>query len=95
LKKVQSLYETPLRFPNEIDLHSEGEDVIPNKQCTRCDCNGNQNTGFVFPMTTLTGKILEIGRWINSAKWGALGEYSLLPISRRGAQEMKAQDGKG
>ena len=31
LKKVQHLHETPLRFSHEIDLHSEGKDVIPNK----------------------------------------------------------------
>ena len=42
LKKVQRLHKTPLRFPNEIDLHAEGNDVIPNKQRTRCDCGENQ-----------------------------------------------------
>jgi hypothetical protein len=44
LKKVQRLHETPLRFPNEINLHAESNDVIPNKQRTGCDCGENQRS---------------------------------------------------
>jgi hypothetical protein len=36
---------------------------------------------FIFPITGLTGEILAIGHRISSAKWGALGEHSLPPIS--------------
>ena len=39
LNQIQPLHETPLWSPNEIDLHSEGNDVIPNEQRARCDCS--------------------------------------------------------
>jgi len=38
LKEVQPLYEIPLWFPHEIDLHSEGEHVVPKEQHTHHDC---------------------------------------------------------
>jgi hypothetical protein len=42
LKEVQPLHEIPLRFPNQIDLHADGKDAIPNKHCRRRDCGENE-----------------------------------------------------
>jgi hypothetical protein len=42
LKQVQSLQEIPLGCPNQIGLHSEGKDVIPNEYRTRRDCGENE-----------------------------------------------------
>jgi len=39
LNQIYPRHETPLWSPNEIDLHSEGNDIIPNKHCTSCDCS--------------------------------------------------------
>ena len=42
MKEVQPLYEIPLGFPNQIDLHSEGEDVVPDKHRRRHDYGKNE-----------------------------------------------------
>ena len=38
LEEVQPFHESPLWFPNEIDLHPKGKDVVPNKHRRRDDC---------------------------------------------------------
>ena len=43
LEEVQALHKIPLPFPNQIDLHSEGKDVVPNKNRRGRDCGGNKN----------------------------------------------------
>jgi hypothetical protein len=48
LKKVQPLHQSPLGFPDQIDLHSEGKNVVPNKHRRGRDCGGNKNSYFNF-----------------------------------------------
>jgi len=41
LKKVQRLHESPSRFPDQIDLHVERKDVVPNIYCRGNHCGKN------------------------------------------------------
>ena len=64
LKEVQPLHEIPLCLPNEIDLHPEGKDVVPNEHRRRHDCRESQKTSISPPMAELTFNILAGGRTI-------------------------------
>lgn len=61
LKEVKPLHEVPLWFPDEIDFHSEGEDVVPNEHHTCHDCPECQDSTIDSLITDLTLKILPGG----------------------------------
>ena len=52
LKEVQAFHETPLRFPDEINLHTEHKDVVPTihrtvhdwRELERLNCSPNGGT---------------------------------------------------
>ena len=52
LKEVQAFHETPLRFPDEINLHTEHKDVVPTihrtvhdwRELERFNCSPNGGT---------------------------------------------------
>jgi len=50
LKEIKPLHKVPLRFPNQINLHAKGKDVIPNKYSSRCNCDKDQRCPIVPPM---------------------------------------------
>ena len=64
LEEVQPLHEVPLWFPHEIDLHSEGKDVVPKEHHTPNDCRESQKSSIPSRIANLTFKILQVGSQI-------------------------------
>ena len=58
LKQVQPFHETPLRLPDQIYLHAEHKDVVPNIYRRGDDCGKNQKDSIASPRAELTVEIL-------------------------------------
>ena len=61
LKEVQPLHEIPLWFPNELNLHFEGKDAVPQEHRTRYDYRESQESSISSLIAALTFKILPVG----------------------------------
>jgi len=87
LKEVQPLHEIPLWFPYEVDLHSEGKEVVPKVHHTRHDYSECQDSAITSLITDFTFKILPVG-WSNwhNATLEELGKRTVPSLVINNAQ---------
>ena len=86
LKEVQPLHEIPLGFPHEINLHSEGKDVVPSKHRTGYDCGESQKNLISAPIADWPSKLCQ---WWSDQGNATLGELenALSPVSQQTMRE--------
>ena len=78
MEDVEPLHEIPLPIPNQIHLHPEGNNVVPNKKCRSRDYGENEkNLNFQIPELTI--KHLGIAPKVSSAKDDTQAK-NLLPL---------------